>query len=299
MSEFIQANLFLIACSSAGLSIFFATYVIVDFILFAGNSYKEKFIQEAAVEMEDVLLQIPPNRILDVSLAGTALAMFIAASLIWLFSANPSPVKLVLISLLCGLVAFPAPRLYLRFLKKQRLQKFTDQLEDALLAMSSSLKAGFSINQAMDAVAHENRSPISFEFTLLMQELRLGVSLEEALTKMNKRLGSPDFELVSVAIITARQTGGELTSILERLASVIRERVRIQQKIRSLTAQGRLQAWIIGAVPFLLLLAMVYISPDMMDSFLSSFAGVLTLLGVVVLDVCGFFVIRKITNIDI
>ena len=79
--------------------------------------------------------------------------------------------------------------------------------------MSSSLKAGFSINQAMDAVAHENRSPISFEFTLLMQELRLGVPLEDALEKMNKRLHSSDFELVSVAIITARQTGGELTAI--------------------------------------------------------------------------------------
>ena len=184
-------------------------------------------------------------------------------------------------------------------IRKQRLQKFTDQLEDALLAMSSSLKAGFSINQALDAVAQENRSPISFEFTLLMQELRLGVSLEEALFKMNKRLGSPDFELVSVAIITARQTGGELTAILERLAGVIRERVKIQQKIRSLTAQGRLQAYIIGAVPFLLMLAMFYISPDMMDSFFSSITGILLLAVVIALDAVGFFVIRKITTIDI
>lgn len=298
MAEFIQANIFLLACSSAGLCIFFATYVIVDFIAFAGNNYKERFIQEAAVEMEDVLLQIPPSRVLDVSLAVSALAGFFSVGLLCLLT-NPTVVKVVFVGLVCMIVAFPMPRLYLRLLRKQRLQKFTDQLEDALLAMSSSLKAGFSINQALDAVAQENRSPISFEFTLLMQELRLGVSLEEALFKMNKRLGSPDFELVSVAIITARQTGGELTAILERLAGVIRERVKIQQKIRSLTAQGRLQAYIIGAVPFLLILAMFYISPDMMDSFFSSITGILLLAVVIALDAVGFFVIRKITTIDI
>lgn len=298
MAEFIQANIFLLACSSAGLCIFFATYVIVDFIAFAGNNYKERFIQEAAVEMEDVLLQIPPSRVLDVSLAVSALAGFFSVGLLCLLT-NPTVVKVVFVGLVCMIVAFPMPRLYLRLLRKQRLQKFTDQLEDALLAMSSSLKAGFSINQALDAVAQENRSPISFEFTLLMQELRLGVSLEDALFKMNKRLGSPDFELVSVAIITARQTGGELTAILERLAGVIRERVKIQQKIRSLTAQGRLQAYIIGAVPFLLMLAMFYISPDMMDSFFSSITGILLLAVVIALDAVGFFVIRKITTIDI
>lgn len=298
MAEFIQANIFLLACSSAGLCIFFATYVIVDFIAFAGNNYKERFIQEAAVEMEDVLLQIPPSRVLDVSLAVSALAGFFSVGLLCLLT-NPTVAKVVFVGLVCMIVAFPMPRLYLRLLRKQRLQKFTDQLEDALLAMSSSLKAGFSINQALDAVAQENRSPISFEFTLLMQELRLGVSLEEALFKMNKRLGSPDFELVSVAIITARQTGGELTAILERLAGVIRERVKIQQKIRSLTAQGRLQAYIIGAVPFLLMLAMFYISPDMMDSFFSSITGILLLAVVIALDAVGFFVIRKITTIDI
>lgn len=298
MGEFLQANIFLLACSSAGLCIFFATYVIVDFIAFAGNNYKERFIQEAAVEMEDVLLQIPPSRVLDVSLAVSALAGFLSVGLLCLMT-EPTIAKVVFVGLVCMIVAFPMPRLYLRLLRKQRLQKFTDQLEDALLSMSSSLKAGFSINQALDAVAQENRSPISFEFTLLMQELRLGVSLEEALHKMNKRLGSPDFELVSVAIITARQTGGELTSILERLAGVIRERVKIQQKIRSLTAQGRLQAYIIGAVPFLLMLAMFYISPDMMDSFFSSLTGILLLTAVIVLDALGFFMIRKITTIDI
>lgn len=299
MTAFIQQNLFLLACSAAGLSIFFATYVVVDFLLFAGRRYKEKYLEETTAEMDDVLLQMPPGRVLDLSLALAALAAFLAVGILCWMNANPTLPKLLFAGLLAALIAFPAPRLYLRFLKKQRLRKFTDQLEDALLSISSSLKAGFSINQAMDSVAHEGRNPISFEFTLLMQELRLGVPLENALEKMNSRLNSDDFELVSVAIITARQTGGELTMILEHLAGVIRDRIRIQRKILSLTAQGRLQAWIIGAMPFLLLLAMSHIAPEMTDTFFSSLIGILLLVLVVILVACGFLMIRKITSIDI
>ncbi|MBE6408755.1 MAG: hypothetical protein E7038_09160 [Lentisphaerae bacterium] len=299
MMEFINTNIVLLASVSAGLCVFFSAYIIIDFMLFTGNRYKERFIQEAAVEMDDVLLQIPPGKVLDVSLAGSAIAAFIVVGLLCLTSADPSWTKIIFLALLTVVITFPMPRLYLRHLKKLRLQKFSDQLEDALLAMSSSLKAGFSINQAIESVAQENRSPISFEFKLLTNEIRLGVPLEEALENMNKRMQSPDLELVSVAIITARQTGGELTGVLERLAGVIRERVRIQQKIRSLTAQGRMQAWIIGLVPFALMLALFYIAPDMMDSFFSNFIGILLLIGVIVLDICGFLMIRKITTIDI
>ena len=297
--EFINTNIVLLASVSAGLCVFFSVYIIIDFMLFTGNRYKERFIKEAAVEMDDVLLQIPPGRILDVSLAGSAIAAFIVVGLLCLTSADPSWTKIIFLAMVAVAVTFPIPRLYLRHLRKLRLQKFSDQLEDALLSMSSSLKAGFSINQAMESVAQENRSPISFEFKLLTNEIRLGVPLEEALENMNKRMQSQDLELVSVAIITARQTGGELTGVLERLAGVIRERVRIQQKIRSLTAQGRMQAWIIGLVPFALMLALFYIAPDMMDSFFSNFIGILLLIGVIVLDICGFLMIRKITTIDI
>ncbi len=299
MMEFINTNIVLLASVSAGLCVFFSVYIIIDFMLFTGNRYKDRFIQEAAVEMDDVLLQIPPGRILDVSLAGSAIAGFIVVGLLCLTSADPSWTKIIFLAVVAVVVTFPLPRLYLRNLRKQRLQKFSDQLEDALLSMSSSLKAGFSINQALESIAQENRSPISFEFKLLTNEIRLGVSLEEALENMNRRMQCQDLELVSVAIITARQTGGELTGVLERLAGVIRERVRIQQKIRSLTAQGRMQAWIIGLVPFALMLALFYIAPDMMDSFFSSFIGILLLIGVIVLDICGFLMIRKITTIDI
>ncbi len=299
MSEFLSGNLLLAACLSAGLCVMFATFVIVDFIGFTSSRYKEKYLQAAAVEMDDVLLQLPPSRVLDLSLALAALAVFVSIGVLALFTDTLTVGKCLFVALPSSLAAFFAPRVYLRLLRKQRMAKFNEQLEDALLSMSSSLKAGFSINQALDTVANENRKPISFEFTVLMQEIRLGVPLDEALNKMAARLDSPDFELVAVAVITARQTGGELTSILERLASVIRERLRIQQRVKALTAQGRLQAFLIGSMPFLLMLAFAYVAPDMMDAFFSSVFGVILIGFTVLLDVCGFLIIRKITTIDI
>ncbi len=292
-------NYTLFAALCAGMAVTLATYVIVDFFALLSTRYREKYLQETAVEMDDVLLNMPPARVLDLSLAVSAFAGFAAVLGLGFYGAELSVAKMVIVALIGAAATFPLPRIYLRWLKKQRLAKFNEQLEDALLSMSGSLKAGFSINQALEVVARENRKPISFEFSLLIQELRLGVTLDNALDKMSTRLNCPDFELVAVSILTARQTGGELTATLERLAGVIRERVRITGRIRALTAQGRMQALIIGLMPIALFIAMMNIAPDMMNAFFSTVVGVLCLVAVIILDVTGFLVIRKITNIDI
>ncbi len=293
-------NYLLLACICSMLCVVFATLVIVDFIGFTSSRYKEKYLEEAAVELDDVLLQMPPGKIFDLSLALSALAVFLSVGALCMISSEWSWMKTFFVAVLAAVAVFPIPRLVLRALRKARIAKFNDQLEDALLSMSSSLKAGFSISQAIEVVADENRKPISFEFRLLTQEIRLGVPLDDALRKMVARLdNSQDLELVATAIITARQTGGELTQVLERLAGVIRERIRITQRIRALTAQGKLQASIIGAMPFLLMMAMSYIAPDMMNQFFASVTGILLILGATVLVVVGFFVIKKITTIDI
>ncbi len=289
----------ILASLSAGLSIMLITLVIAEFFSFTSKMYKEKFISEASTELDDVLLNMPPGRIFDLSLALCALAAFLGVAVFAFWSTTFSWPKAIFIGALAGIPSFFAPRFYLRHKKKMRLIAFNEQLEDALQSMSSALKAGFSINQALETVAQENRRPISVEFRLLMQEIRLGVTLEKALHNMEERMQSEDLELVSTAIITARQTGGELTIIFERLASVIRERTRIQGKIRSLTAQGTLQAYIVGAMPFILMFAMNYVAPQMMSVFFNSIVGIFLIIGVALLVAIGFFSIKKITTIDI
>ena len=297
--DYVAEHLYLLASICAGLCALFATFVIVEFVSYTSARYRERFLAEAAVELDDVLLQLPASRILDLSIARSVGAFILFGGMSSFLSAEVNWLRTVVIGTVSAVVAFLGPRFYLRSLKKQRLAKFNEQLEDALISMSSALKAGFSITQALENVASEKRHPISFEFTLLLQELRLGVQFDTALRKMADRIGSQDFELVAVAIITARQTGGELTNILEELSGVIRERMRIMQRVRALTAQGRMQAWLIASVPFVLLFAMTRLAPDLMDEFLGSVVGVVVLFAVVVMVVSGFLWIRKITTIDV
>lgn len=165
--------------------------------------------------------------------------------------------------------------------------------------ISSSLKAGFSINQALEEVAEQNIHPISVEFRLLIQEIRLGVPVEQALENMNRRLRSEDFELVATAILTARQTGGELTGTLERVASLIRERVRISNKVRALTALGRLQAILIALTPVALLIGLWWINPVMIRAFVTNPIGIALLIVAGIFDVIGFLIIRRIVTIEV
>ena len=292
-------NLTVIAglCSAAAVT--FASLVVINFMTETSARYKERYIRETGIEYEDILLSMPAGRVFDLSLGVSALGMFLGILLISIVAESPDMPMIVLVGIIGAVICFPIPRAILKHMKKKRLQKFNEQLEDALLSISGSLKAGFSILQALDLIASENRPPISYEFTVLMQELRLGVPFDDALEKMSNRVGSQDFELVSVAISTARQTGGELTGVLERLASVIRERVRIQQKLIAMTAQGRLQAYMIGAMPCLLLFAMSKVAPDMMRPFFNSIVGILVICAAILLVIAGFFTIRKITTIDV
>ena len=285
------------ACAFAGVVL--AAISVIDFVMYVASRYRERYLQETRTELDDVLIQIPAARVLDISIAFSAVGV-VVSTLVMTFSAeNISVETLVLVSLVAACVMFPIPRFILRYLKVRRLNKFSVQLEDALNMINGALKAGFSINQALEEVAEQDIHPLSVEFRLLTKEIRLGVSLEQALDNMSRRLESDDFELVAVAISTARKTGGELTGTLARVATLIRERVRINQKVMALTAMGRLQALMIGVMPFLLLLGMYKVSPHLIDSFFATPIGIIVLIFVTIMDVVGFLWIRKITKIEV
>ena len=281
----------------AGVTI--AAYSLIEFAIFIAARYRERYLEEAKTELDDVLIQMPAGRVLDISIAvsvlGAVVTLVITAARMDDFAWHWG----VLFAFIAGAALFPLPRVLLKTLKKKRLQKFNLQLEDALGMMSSALKAGFSIHQALEEIANCDMHPVGIEFRLLTNELRLGVPLDQALENMNRRVESDDFELVVTAIITARQTGGELSAALERVAGLIRERVRIAQKVHALTAMGRLQAIMIGAMPFLLLLGLNHIAPQMMEIFFNSAFGIISLAAVIVLVICGFLAIKKITTIEV
>jgi tight adherence protein B len=165
--------------------------------------------------------------------------------------------------------------------------------------MSNALRAGFSINQAFESVVETGDKPISQEFSVFLQQLRVGMSFEDALESMSGRVGSDDLTLVTTAILVARKTGGNVTEIFDRISETIRGRVRIERKVRAMTAQGRLQGLVVSLMPLFLGVAMTIVKPGLMIPFFLSPAGALCVLASVVLIAAGWFFIRKIIRIDV
>ena len=188
---------------------------------------------------------------------------------------------------------------YARWLNERYVQKFNEQLTDALGTMSNALRAGFSISQAFESVAEADLHPISDEFSLLLQQLRVGMSFDDALASLQKRIGSDDLTLVVTAIDIARRTGGNLTEIFDSISETIRGRMRIERKVRTLTAQGRLQGLIVSLMPILLCIIMTTMKPKLMVPFLTSLKGIACLLVVSIMVFIGWLIIRKIVTIKV
>ena len=157
-------------CAFAG--VLFAAIAIIDFGVYIAARYRERYLQEARTELDDVLIQIPAARVLDISIAFSACGVVVSALILSFSAEKISAQTLLIVSLSAACVMFPIPRFILRYLKIRRLNKFSTQLEDALNMISGALKAGFSINQALEEVADQDIHPLSVEFRLLTQEIR-------------------------------------------------------------------------------------------------------------------------------
>ena len=188
---------------------------------------------------------------------------------------------------------------YARWLNARYVRKFDEQLTDALGTMSNALRAGFSISQAFESVAESDLHPISDEFALLLQQLRVGMSFDDALASLEKRIASDDLTLVITSIDIARRTGGNLTEIFDRISETIRGRMRIERKVRTLTAQGRLQGLIVSLMPLALCVIMTVMKPRIMVPFLTSLQGIICLTIASVLVLAGWLIIRRIVTIKV
>ena len=186
-----------------------------------------------------------------------------------------------------------------RYLDAKRREKVNLQLPEALATMSNALRAGFSISQAFDSVVEQGEAPMNEEFAILQQQLKIGMSFEDALESLSQRVGSDDLTLVTTAILIARKTGGNVTEIFDKIAETIRGRMRIERKVKSLTAQGRMQGIIVSAMPIFLGIVMTVLKPKMMIPFLTSPTGVLSVLAMCALIAVGWLMIRKIIRIDV
>ncbi len=190
-----------------------------------------------------------------------------------------------------------SPRIWLMMAQKRKLKTFNNQLSDSLLILANSLRAGFSLLQAMEMVSQEMSNPISAEFRLTLKEMTYGASTETALTHLAERVGSEDLDLLVTAIMIQRQVGGNLAEVLQNIQATIQDRIRIQQEIKTLTAQGRISGYIIAGLPFGIAGVLSVINPSYLTVLVTKPLGVGLLAGGITLQVVGFLIIRKLITI--
>ncbi len=202
-----------------------------------------------------------------------------------------------LLGFLVGLLGFGW---YIRYLQQRRLNQFNEQLVDTLNLIINGLRAGFSLPQALDAVAKEMPPPVSEEFRRLVQELQIGIPRDKALDNLVKRMPSQDLDLVVTAMKIQQEVGGPLTEILENTVHTIRERIRIQGEIRTLTAQVRFSGMVLSLMPICLFLIIYRIAPDYAGQFLRNGLCGYSMLGLaLVLIGTGYYIMRRIAQIEV
>jgi tight adherence protein B len=203
------------------------------------------------------------------------------------------------LALVGAVVGFFAPRWYISFLQRKRLNAFNGQLGDTIILLSNSLRSGYSLLQSMETVSKELPPPISAEFGRVTREIGLGLTVQEALANLLRRIPSDDLDLMITAINVQHEVGGNLAEILDTIAFTIRERVRIVGEIRSITAQQRLSASLLSVLPLLLGLVMYALNPSYVSGLWSSLCGWIMMVTGGTLVVLGYFIIRKIVDIEV
>jgi len=251
--------------------------------------YKETFTESASANMTDMFLFIDATRLFYINLA----AIVIFPLLIWIIIGDPATAIAVfaLLALLPGI-------LY-RTMRNKRLKKFEEQLPDGLLMLTGAMRAGASLNIALEGLVKEQPAPLSQEFELFMREQRIGVEFEKSLSNMEKRLPIQDFAMLTSALRINREIGGNLAEILESLAETLRRKQMMEGKIDSLTAQGKLQGVVMTGLPILLGVLLYFLEKESMEKLWTTTIGWVVLGIIIIMEAMGYVMIRKITSIDV
>ncbi len=200
---------------------------------------------------------------------------------------------------LVGIGPFAAPFLWLLNKRRVRLNRFASQLPDALELVARALRAGHSLAAGMHVVAEEMPAPIADEFGRVYEEQNLGIPIEESMDSMCERVPNMDFRFFVTSVAIQRQTGGDLAEILDKIGYVVRERFRILGQVKALTGEGRLSGVVLIALPFVLLLVMLYIQPGYVSMLWTDPRGIKMSLFGIVSQILGAIVIKKIVDIKV
>jgi tight adherence protein B len=201
--------------------------------------------------------------------------------------------------LIFGLAASALPVVFVFFRRKTRLRKFEALFPDALEFISRSMRAGHAFSVSLEMIHREFQEPLSGEFRRTFEEHNLGLPIEVALQKLDTRVPSLDVHFFVSAVLLQKRTGGNLAEILDKLAYVIRERFKLRGRIRAVSAHGRMTAGALSAIPVAVAVLMFYTNPAYVTFFFTDDVGIWMMTSAIVLQLIGYFVMKKIVNIEV
>ena len=230
-----------------------------------------------------------PSAIVVISLVGALVVGLLTAALVDQAFAAP----------LAGLAAGLAPFGWLVHRRSARLKRFEEQFPEALDLLSRAIRAGHAFQTAMGMVADELPDPVGPEFKHTFDQQNYGLPLRDALNEMADRLALLDVRFFVTAVLIQRDTGGNLSEILDNLAHVVRERFKIRRQVRVHTAHGRFTGYVLLALPAALAIALSFINPEHMQTLFRERMGQMMLVGAIVMQTIGFLWIRKVIKIEV
>lgn len=247
-------------------------------------------------QCEILFVDIDPNRVTYILLF---LAFGISSIIMGLFFLMSKFTLGLFVFAVVSIIGWKIPRPLMNYLVSKRIAKYEDQMVDALNLLSNGLKAGLSVPQSMGMVVDELPAPVSQEFNLVLQQTKIGVPLDEAFEGLSKRIPTEDNDMFVTAVNILRETGGNLAEVFDTIAQVIRERVRLKQKIATYIAQGKAQASLLCSMPFAMLAYFSATDPETKQVLFETPLGLLVLAIAIGLDFLGAFIMWKIIQIKV
>lgn len=282
-----MTQLLVVAC--VALTVFVFVHFTVPAAITLFKDYGERTSTITTSSLTDMFIFIEPKQVIYVMAGVWAISFALA----WIFTGNL--ILAVIIS--CGTAWLP--KFTLNFMRNRRQGRFLADLPDALLGVANMMKAGSNLTMALEIMVDETDGPIAQEFGLFLRELRMGVAFETALDNLYEQMPVTELQLVVAGMKISREVGGSLADVLARLADTIRRRLEMEGKIKSLTAQGKMQGVVMSCLPIFVGYLLYHIEPVAMGHLFTDYTGWGVCAVVLVGEYIGYRFIKKIVTIDV
>jgi len=207
----------------------------------------------------------------------------------------PQAVAAVALSLVCLL----GPYLFLKLAEKNYYKKFNNQLPEALDLLSRAVRSGNALSAGLGMIAEQCEDPISSEFSATVDEINLGLTMDEAMENLCERVPIPDLRFFTIAVLVQKETGGNIGEILDNISRLIRERIQFKDHVAALTAEGRLSAAVLIGLPIFMFIYMYLTNYEYISLLWTEKLGHYMIYGAIILQIIGAYVIKRIVDIDI